>query len=54
MDISKCFGKDCPRKETCYRYTAKPSEYYQSYGSFEQNRNSDGDCGYYWKVEKGK
>jgi hypothetical protein len=27
MDISKCKGKDCPLKETCYRYTAESSDY---------------------------
>lgn len=25
-DISMCWGKDCPLKEECYRYLAKPSE----------------------------
>lgn len=30
-DISMCSGKGCPRAETCYRKTAKPSRYMQSY-----------------------
>ena len=29
-DITMCNGGDCPLKETCYRYKAKPSEF-QSY-----------------------
>ncbi len=51
MDISKCFGKDCPRKNTCYRYTSKPDELYQSYGSFEQTMDGSGNCDYYWRTE---
>ena len=30
-DISLCKNNDCPSKGTCYRYTAKASEYQQSY-----------------------
>ena len=30
-DITMCEGGDCPLKESCYRYTATPSEYRQSY-----------------------
>lgn len=30
-DIAMCPGKDCPLKETCFRHTAKPSAYRQSY-----------------------
>jgi hypothetical protein len=30
-DISMCNGGECPLKETCYRYKAKPSEYQQAY-----------------------
>ena len=26
-----CSGQDCPLKETCYRFTATPSEFRQSY-----------------------
>ena len=47
-DICMCFGMGCPEKETCYRYTAKPSEY-QSY--FEHPPYLDGECEYYWKTE---
>ena len=30
-DISMCFGKGCPLKDNCYRFTAKPNEFRQSY-----------------------
>ena len=30
-DITMCSGKDCPLKESCYRFTATPSEFRQSY-----------------------
>lgn len=30
-DITMCFGGGCPMKEQCYRYTAKPDKYRQSY-----------------------
>jgi len=29
-DITMCAGGDCPKKEDCYRYKAKPS-YLQTY-----------------------
>ena len=30
-DIAKCEGTGCSLKETCYRFTATPSEFRQSY-----------------------
>jgi hypothetical protein len=44
-DIAKCPGTDCPQKETCYRYTAKPSDW-QSYFSVPPIK--DGKCEMYW------
>jgi hypothetical protein len=44
-DITMCPGTNCPHKETCYRYTAKPSEY-QSY--FTEAPVKDGKCDMYW------
>jgi hypothetical protein len=44
-DIAKCLGTNCPYKETCYRYTAKPSDW-QSYFSVPPIK--DGKCDYYW------
>jgi hypothetical protein len=44
-DIAKCLGTGCPQKETCYRYTAKPSDW-QSYFSVPPIK--DGKCEMYW------
>jgi hypothetical protein len=45
-DIAKCWGTNCPYKETCYRYTSEPSEYMQSY--FTEQPIKDGKCYMYW------
>jgi hypothetical protein len=45
-DITMCPGTNCPHKEKCYRFTAKPSEYTQSY--FINSPIKDGKCEYYW------
>lgn len=51
-DITMCRGqiedKICPQKETCYRYTATPSDLIQSY-FLDLPMNKDGTCGYHWK-----
>jgi len=44
-DITMCPGTDCPQKEKCYRFTAKPSDY-QSW--FMKPPIEDGKCDYYW------
>lgn len=49
-DITMCYGKDCPLKETCYRFTAKATPGWQSY--FSEPPVKDGQCTEYWKVEK--
>ena len=43
-DITMCYGQDCPYKNQCYRYTAKPSEL-QSY--FIDAPIKDSKCDYY-------
>jgi hypothetical protein len=45
-DIAMCSGTDCPKRETCYRATAKPSPHWQSY--MHPPRLPDGTCEYYW------
>lgn len=49
-DITMCNGQfgaiNCPYKLKCYRYTAKPSEYLQSY--FTGLPLKDGKCDMYW------
>ena len=56
-DISKCEGRECPLKENCYRFTATPSEFRQSYFEdppykvFEEDGN-EVSCDYYWPLEE--
>ena len=45
-DITMCDNKKCPIKETCYRFTAIPSEYRQSY-FMDDIRETDGSCDYF-------
>ena len=49
-DITMCPGKTCKIKDSCYRYTAKPSQFRQSYFT-SLPMNSNGDCNNYWKVK---
>ena len=44
-DITMCVGDECPIKEKCYRFMAKPSEY-QYY--FMEAPYRDGKCEHYW------
>ena len=48
-DISMCEGEGCDVKNTCYRFTAKPSEY-QSY--FAPTPVENEGCEYYWNINK--
>jgi hypothetical protein len=41
-----CPGTNCPQKEKCYRFTAKPDEYWQSY--FIDPPIKNGKCDLYW------
>lgn len=47
-DITMCIGRDCPKKNTCYRHTAFPNEYSQSY--FVGVPYKGEGCKYYWKT----
>lgn len=44
-DISLCRNTTCPLREKCYRATAIPNEYGQSYTIF--NLNEDGTCNWF-------
>ena len=46
-DISMCNGDGCEAKHTCYRFTAKPSEY-QSH--FKPTPIENKGCEYYWNI----
>ena len=51
-DISKCAGKNCTLKESCWRYKAPSNDKWQAYASFEQK--DDKTCDYYWEIKKEK
>lgn len=36
-DISLCRNTNCPLRKNCYRFTAKPDEFIQSYSNFTYN-----------------
>ena len=44
-DITKCYNKECPLRDTCFRFLAEDS-LYQSYADFKQE-----DCDHYWPVK---
>jgi len=48
-DISMCSGQDCPLKETCYRFTAKPNELRQSYFSNPPYNLKTKSCNHYYE-----
>ena len=50
-DITMCTGNGCSKKNTCYRFTAKPSQYMQSYFC-EPPIDKDGNCDAYWEVQE--
>ena len=47
-DISMCAGGNCPNKQDCYRHTAKPSQYMQSYFSEVPYDIEEKKCDYFW------
>ena len=46
-DIAMCRDSGCSLKRQCYRYTAEPKEYMQSYGIFNKDINKMG-CKFFW------
>jgi hypothetical protein len=46
-DITMCKGKNCPLKESCYRFTAKPDEW-QSF--FLEEPVKDRECDHFMEV----
>lgn len=49
-DISMCRSNTCPIKDSCYRFTAVPSTFRQSYADFKYNEETK-NCNYYWRNE---
>jgi len=50
-DISKCPGKGCSKKNTCYRFLAKDDKFAQAYFATPPV-GINGHCEYYWKHEE--
>lgn len=48
-DISMCYNINCKKRFTCYRYTARPDKYWQSYACF--NKENQEKCHYYHKIK---
>ena len=48
VDITMCDGKDCPKKQDCYRYLAKKAKRMQTF--FRRAPGKDGKCGHFWPV----
>ena len=49
-DITMCNDQKCPQKERCYRFTAIPNPYRQSY--FMSSPKSMDGCQYFTRNEK--
>ena len=47
-DITMCKSIFCPLKTKCYRYTATPSEYWQSYFMDSPYSEEKEECKYFW------
>lgn len=39
-DITKCTNETCLSKSTCYRFTAKDNDFWQSYSKFGEENNT--------------
>lgn len=50
-DITMCSSEICPKRKSCYRHEAKPSEW-QSYADFYFYEGDD--CEGYEEIEEGK
>jgi hypothetical protein len=52
-DITMCVNTLCPNASSCYRVTATPSEYWQSYCDFKYQVGAEGViCSNYWPTHK--
>lgn len=47
-DITMCDGQGCPQKNSCYRYRAEPTPYWQAY--FRGNPYKMDGCDYFWPL----
>lgn len=49
IDITKCPGENCNKRNNCYRYTAPMDEHWQSMCQFVVS-----NCREYWPIKIGK
>jgi hypothetical protein len=47
-DISMCSGEGCPIKDTCYRFTATPTDPWQAYFGGVPYSHEDALCVEHW------
>ena len=52
-DISKCYGKDCTLRNTCWRFLAPANDLWQCYADFTYDVELQ-ECEYYWEVKDKK
>lgn len=52
-DISMCGNKNCPSRKSCYRFTAKPNPYKQTY-AFLEVKEGEKQCDSYWLDDRVK
>lgn len=50
-DITMCKDGTCPKKESCYRFTAHKDEFWQSY--FVESPRKENECDYLWEIGEG-
>lgn len=61
-DITMCCNRECPLREKCYRYRARPSKYWQSYAFYKPETTAklsypaqyEKQCEYFWKLDVAK
>ncbi len=46
-DITMCVGTGCPLREECYRYTAEPNPYRQSFADFTGWVDEFAECNHF-------
>ena len=51
-DITMCRDEECKQKDTCYRFTAKASSFWQSY--FMKSPREGNKCEHYWEIKEKK
>jgi len=52
-DISMCKNEECIIKDKCYRYTAIPNPYFQTYAGFQPTKGDIGSsyCNHFMEIK---